>query len=724
MALSKRIIGKSIERVDALEKISGKNKYIDDINFNDGLYGGIVRSNIAHGKYLGYILDSNWQWDDYVIVDSLDITGKNAMLSVISDHPFLVEEDKEINYIGEPCLLIAHKSKDMVLEGIRHIKLNIKPLDIFPDIKQITYMPEEKRPKPHDKTISIDKGNVDNIFNELPKDIKIIEGIYATGYHEQLYLETQGVDAWWKKGKLYILGSLQCPYYVHGAMKSLFNLDDDKVSVMQSDTGGAFGGKEEFPSLLAGHVALLSKKSGKRVRIVFSRKEDILYTTKRHPTITKIKSAVRKDGKIIAIKTETFMDTGAYITLSPVVLARAILHMTAPYEIENVNIKGYLYKTNTPSNGAFRGFGAPQAFFVMETHIERIASQLGLDSIKLRRINYHKKNSLTATCQNLRDDVWCKEVMDKAIKLSNYYKKQEAIKQYNKTHTRMKRGIGLSLVYHGSAFTGSGEKKMSPKLRIDINKKGYVYIRCASIEMGQGAKTVLRQVVADTLNIDMDKVIYENPNTDIVPNSGPTVASRTVIIVGGLIRKACKKAMKEKNYHGKSFEVEYEQPTWINWDEETYKGDAYPGYSYMCSVVELEINLSSLVPRILSITAVVEAGQIINPELARGQIAGGIAQSIGWALIENPIYHNGLMRNPSLSKYLIPSIEDIPELKIEFLDTAQDSKEYKPKGIGELPMNSPCVASTIALSNALNINIDEIPLNASKLYSLLEYGGK
>lgn len=718
----KRLVGKSIPRVDAPEKIRGFAKYIDDYPLQDGLYGAIVRSPVAHGIFKGYALDENWEWAGYTIVSADDITGENAMTSVVSDHPFLAVTGGVINYIGEACLLIAHHSKDMLREGLRRIKLDIEELKPLPDIETQVETDESQRPKPFD-TFNIDKGDPKNIFNSNDPGITIVEGIYTTGHQEQMYLEVQGMESWWEGDKVCVAGSLQCPYYVHGALRSLFGLPADKVRVIQTDTGGAFGGKEEFPSLLAGHVALLSKKSGKRVRIIFDREEDLLYTTKRHPTVSKIRTAVRNDGEIIAVETETFMDTGAYITLSPVVLARCVLHMTAPYEIPHSKIIGHLCKTNTPPNGAYRGFGAPQAFFAMEMHMEDIAKRLKIDPVKLRSINHHRKGSLTMTSQNMGDDVWCAEVLEKAVDLSEYYKKKSEIEAFNKLNSRKKRGIGLSLVYHGAAFTGGGENKMGSVVRLEFDDNGVAHIRASNMDMGQGSKTVLRQIGADTLGVDIDMVRYDNPDTDVVPDSGPTVASRTTMIVGGMIKKACEVALKDSDNKGKVYEVGYEQPPGLKWDEDKFKGDAYPGFSYMASVVELEVDLTTLLPKFLSITAIVEAGQVINPELARGQIAGGIAQSIGWALMENPVYKENLMRNPSLSKLLIPSIEDIPELKIEFLNVSESVKDYAPKGIGELPMNSPSCASAIALSNALDIDIKKIPITASAIYKAISEKG-
>lgn len=709
-----KIIGKSILRTDGKDKITGKSKYIDDIFFKNIIYGGVVRSHISHGIFLDYILDSNWDWSEYTIVDSTDITGINFMSSVISDQPFLVNKGGFINYKGEACVLLAHKEKNKLIEGLRRVKLKIKPLETLLEIKNII---SNKKDILKYHTITIKKGEPKSVFSNLPPTLKVIENVYTTSYQEQMYLELQGIDAWWVDNKLTIFGSLQCPYYVKDAMIKLFCLNDNQVRVVQSVTGGAFGGKEEFPSLIAGYAGLLAKKSNKRVRLVFNRKEDISFTTKRHPTISKVKSAVRrKDGKIIAILIDIFLDSGAYFTLSPVVLSRCVLHLTAPYEIENININGHLLKTNTPPNGAFRGFGAPQAFFSMESHMENIAKQINIDIIKVKKTNSLKKGSLTSTGQNLGEDVWSYEVLKKALKLSQYYDKKKEFDLFNKIHSRKKRGVGLSLVYHGSAFTGSGEKDMKAKVRIDIDKHSKVHIKSSIIDMGQGSKTIMKQIVSEMLDIDIDKIIYENPDTDIVPDSGPTVASRSTVIIGELIRKACKKALLDKDYINKSYEAQYEQPSFMYWNEKQHIGDAYPAYSYMCSVVEIEIDLTTLIPHFLSITCVVEAGQIINPRLARGQIAGGISQSIGWALIEHPIYKGGIIQNATLSKLLFPSVEDLPEFKIEFLN----KNGNKSKGIGELPMNGPGVASTIALSRALNFDeINKIPFNSSEIFELL-----
>jgi CO/xanthine dehydrogenase Mo-binding subunit len=512
-----------------------------------------------------------------------------------------------------------------------------------------------------------------------------------------------------------VYGSLQCPFYVIKALKSLLGASRH-VRVVQTETGGGFGGKEEYPSMIAGHAALLALKSGRPVKIIYDRVEDMVATTKRHPSIVRHRTGVTRDGRLVAMDVDVCLDGGAYVTLSPVVLSRGCIHAAGPYRCDNIRIRGRAMFTNTPPNGAFRGFGAPQTEFAMEVHMERIAEALGMDPVTLREINALSPGDTTATGQVMRDDCSARLVLDEAVRRTDYRSKRDACRGTN-------RAVGLALFYHGAGFTGGGERTLNSKARLDLTERG-VRIAVGSTEIGQGTRTMHAQIVAEALGIPYEDVEVAQPDTSVVADSGPTVASRTCMVVGKILEecavemKARLGALSPAQYfaqHG-PFSVlrTYEPPDWIEWDEHSYRGDAYATYAWGCDVVELEIDRDTFEVRPIALTAVHEFGRPIHPALARGQIEGGTAQGMGYALLEHVVMKNGAMANAQLTNYVIPTSLDTPELDVVMLENPYPGGPFGAKGLGELPMDGPAPAVVNAL-RSFALDVREIPATPEHL---------
>jgi CO/xanthine dehydrogenase Mo-binding subunit len=427
--------------------------------------------------------------------------------------------------------------------------------------------------------------------------------------------------------------------------------------------------------------------------------EDMLATTKRHPFVVRHRTGVTRAGDITAMSVEILVDGGAYCTLSPVVTSRGALHASGPYRCDNVRIDGRCVMTNTPPNGAFRGFGAPQTLFAVEVHMERIAERLGIDSLELRRRNALRPGDATATGQILAADCSAREVLEEAVRRSDYIARRRACEGTN-------RGIGLALFFHGSGFTGIGEVKLASRAALEVTERG-VRILAATVDMGQGTRTVHAQIVADALGIPLEDVEVVDPDTDIVPDSGPTVASRTTMVVGGILQSAALELKEElagatpQEYfaqHGRLIVMrEYERPPGMVWDEDTYKGDAYATHAWACDVAEVELDPDTYEVRPLLLTAVQDIGKAINPVLAAGQIEGGSAQGVGFALIENVVMRNGGMANPTLTNYTIPTTLDTPPMDIVIAENPYAYGPYGAKGVGELPIDGPAPALVNAL---------------------------
>jgi len=688
-----RAVGNSVVRKDGIGKATGGALYADDIVFPGMLFGRTIRSTIPRGRVKSIRLD--FDTTGFTIVDYRDVPGKNAVALIAEDQPFLVEG--EVRHMAEPIMLLAHEDRERLNAANVVIEYEAKEEPLFD--------PEQSRQVY--KTIDIEKGDVTTAL--AGDDLVIVEGTYRTGHQEHIYIEPNGMIAVPEGAGVAVHGSMQCPFYVLKALRCLFG-EHAAVRVIQTETGGGFGGKEEYPSMIAGHAALLAIKSGRPVKIIYDRVEDMVATTKRHPAIVRHRTAVTREGRLVAMDIDVLLDGGAYITLSPTVLSRGCIHAAGPYRCDNIHIHGRAVFTNTPPNGAFRGFGAPQTEFAVEVHMDRIAEALGMDPVEVRRMNALRPGDTTATGQTLRDDCSALMVLEEAVRRTDFLKKRDAYKGTN-------RAMGLSLFYHGAGFTGGGERTLKSRARLELTPTG-VRIATGSTEIGQGTRTMHAQIVTDALGIPYEDVTVAQPDTARVADSGPTVASRTCMVVGKILEE-CAHEMKEKlgglspaeyyAQHGPvTVERMYEPPDWITWDDKTYRGDAYATFGWGCDVIELEVDPDTYEVRPVKLTAVQEFGRPIHPALARGQIEGGTAQGLGYALLERVVMRNGAMANSTLTNYTIPTTLDMPELDVVMMENPYPGGPFGAKGLGELPMDGPAPAVVNAIRH-LGLDLREIP---------------
>jgi CO/xanthine dehydrogenase Mo-binding subunit len=727
-------IGKPVPRKEGRKKVTGQALYVDDLSFPDMLHGATVRSPVARGKITKISFDGDLPWDDFVIVTAKDIPGANHVALILNDQPYLA--DGFVNHPEEPVLLLAHKDKYLVAEARRHVRIEIEELPAVFSLedalakKEIIWGEDNVF-----KKFLVDKGNVDEAWANADF---IIEGEYETGAQEQLYIENNGAIAIANPGDgVTVWGSMQCPYYVHKALVKLFGLPEEKIRIIQTETGGGFGGKEEYPSLIAGHAALLAWKSGKPVKIVYDRAEDMVATTKRHPSRTRHKTAVTKGGKLLAVEIDFVIDGGAYCTLSPVVLSRGTIHAAGPYVCPNVRIHSRAVATNVPPHGAFRGFGAPQSIFALERHMDKVAHTLGLTPEEFRRRNFIHEGETTATSQIIRERVDMDHLLTRALQLSDYHAKRERFARENHNGDGgfgAKRGIGFATFMHGAGFTGSGEVYLQSVVSAEATTEGKVRILAASTEIGQGTNTIFSQIASEALGLDFESIEIVQPDTGRVPNSGPTVASRTSMVVGKLVESAVlglkqtltgsgllpaeygqskfKKACADyiAKFGSLKTSSTYQPPPNVHWDDEKYQGDAYGAYAWAVYVAEVSFDELTYEARVEDFVAMQEVGRVLNPVLAAGQIEGGVAQAIGFTLFENVVWKDGRMVNNQMTNYIIPTPADIPPIRVYFEENPYAYGPGGAKGIGELPMDGAAPAILNAIENATGVSFNRIPL--------------
>jgi CO/xanthine dehydrogenase Mo-binding subunit len=737
-----RIVGSPVPRKEGVDKLLGLARYVDDIDRESMWHGVTVRSTIARGLIRSIEFDRRIDWSEFAVVTAASIPGQNHIQLIFADQPCLA--DGKVNHCDEPIVLLAHPDKHKAREAALGVKITYEPLPPVFTIEEserqdgIVWGADNVL-----KSFLLEKGDVDSVWAGA---VHIVEGEYRTGAQEHLYIENNGVIAEYSEAAgLTIWGSLQCPYYVHKSLMAVFGLPEDKVRVIQTETGGAFGGKEDYPSVLASHAALLARRCGHPVKMVYDRIEDLAATTKRHPSRVRHRTAVDANGKLLAMDIDLATDGGAYSTLSSTVLSRATLHSPGPYVCPNVRVRSRAWATNTVPYGAFRGFGAPQAIFAIERHMDEIAAAIGMDPIELRRRNFLHDGDTTATEQVMREPVILDQLLDQALAESDYAAKRIRFARENPRNP-VKRGMGIAAFYHGSGFTGSGERYLNSLAGIDVTTENKVRVLVSSTEFGQGTNTILTQIAAEAIGLDYDDVTMAPPDTSIVPNSGPTVASRTSMVVGRLIQRASLQLVQMLREHAGLAEhftreeffaacerlrrvkgevvslCRYEAPPGIFWDDQKYRGEAYPAYAWSVQVAQVAVDTVTYSAEVEGFWSVQEAGRVLNPVLAGGQIEGGIAQGIGYALYEKVVLQNGHMINNQMTNYIMPTAEDVPPIHVSFVEIPFSHGGFGAKGIGELPHDGPAPAILNAIRDAVGISFTTIPLLPEDLFQRLATG--
>lgn len=754
MVDSTHLLGSSPLRKEGRAKVVGAAQYIDDLSLPDMWFGATVRSAVARGRIRAIHCAADVDWTEFVIVTAADIPGENTIVHLTKDHPCLAAEF--VNHPEEPIVLLAHRDKAALLAGVRGVRIEYDPL---PGIFTIEESEAAVAGEDRERIIweGSHAGGTANCFKQycmysgeahatetgLGRAFEeadfIVEGEYHTGAQEQLYIENNGVIAECFKApdgsleSVCVRGSLQCPFYVVHALTLVFGLPEHKCRVIQVETGGAFGGKEDFPSVIGCHAALLAMKCGHPIKLTYDRAEDMAATTKRHPSRTRHRTAVSNDGRLLGGTIDFAIDGGAYATLSPVVLSRGTLHAPGPYKWPHLRVRAKAMATNLPPHGAFRGFGAPQSLFALERHMDKIAKVIGLSPEELRRRNFLTTGDCTATGQQLHEPVDMQHLLTRALTESDYHAKLARFAEENKT-SPIKRGVGFAAFMHGSGFTGSGERRLNSLVQLDLLADGRPRILVSSTEFGQGTNTILCQVAAQTLNLPFEDITIAQPDTSLVPNSGPTVASRTAMIVGKLIERAGHQLLATlrahahlpENHTADDFKtcsqrylaqhgtlresVRYEPATRIHWDDDLYRGDAYPGYAWAVYVAEVAVDMNTYVATCTQFDALQEVGKVLHPVLAKGQIEGGVAQGIGYALYEKCVWKEGRMMNNQMTNYIMPTSADLPAIHVHFEEIPSIHGPQGAKGIGELPMDGPAPAILNAIENATGLVFNTIPL--------------
>lgn len=736
-----------------MDKVTGKAAYLEDVHIPGMWVSGVLRSPVAAGQLHGVTRNPSFDWDRVCVITAKELPGPNVVAMIRDDFEILA--DKRISYATQPLALVAAPDDATLREALAALSADITPEEPVLTIEDSLAV---KAKVWGDNNVMdeflVHRGDIDKGFAEA--DL-IIKKTYRTGYQEHIYLETQCMAAVPSDNGVEVFGSMQCPYYVLKALVKALNLPAGQLRVRQTTTGGAFGGKEEYPSALAVWVALLARASGRPVRMVYDRSEDMQVSTKRHPSRIIYKMGFKKDGSIVAADVDVILDGGANTSMTKVVLARSVLHATGCYNVPNACIRSRAVATNTPSNGAFRGFGAPQSLYAVERQMDLAAAELGLSPFDIRMKNVLRRGDSFPYGQVMHDGVYAAEVLEDAVQRSEYLRKHAA---YANQTGRIRKGIGLSVCLHGGGFTGSGEDNMGTTVHVEYLPDGQVEVLSGCTDMGQGACTVLPMMAAEALGLPMNRVSLPLPDTTRVPDSGPTVASRTTMFVGRVTQDACKnmlsllaefvaekKAAATPEFTDGAFvsngqrlmSFDEAAALWLTergplvgkatfqpdpncvWDEVKFEGSAYKGYSWLAQVVELEVDLDMYEIRCLHSTISTEVGRAINPLQVVGQMEGGVLQSYGWGYLEDmKLTPQGTYDCSHMNAYMIPTTLDTPRFSVKIFEEPSPVGGYGSKGIGELSCDGGAPAIAAAIDNACGFFTTEIPITGEYLFGLLE----
>lgn len=743
-------VGRPVSRVDADVKVRGDAAFLSDLRFPDMWEAAVATPSVAHAVVRGVRVPTTAA--DGIVLVAADIPGINEIGIARRDQPLLVTD--RVRSAGDRLAIVAAPTRAAAAALANAVTADLEPLPVVEDVEQAI---SPGAPLIHQggniaARLRVTRGDIDEVWAKA--DV-IIQGVYRTGWQEHAYLEPQGAVAVPEgDGRMVVYSTCQCPFYVRGAVADVLGRPQSMVRVLQTFTGGAFGGKEDYPSEVAACAALLAQASRRPVRLVYDREDDFRWSTKRHRTVISHRLAANSAGRMLGMQIEALYDAGAYAGLSVVVAERGNSSACGPYELEAVDVRTSVVYTNGLFGGAFRGFGAPQVTFATERQVDELARRLGMDPVSLRRMNLWRSGSIAASGEVLRGRVAVIETLQRAVRVAGYRRRRRG-----SNPPEVLRGVGVATSYYGNNLHKGGERLDRGHARVTINADGSVNVAVGLTEMGQGLLTAVAQIVAEELGVRPGRVVVAHVDTDTVQDSGPTVASRGTIMSGmparraaAALRRRMLRAARRKGVvnpdirreaivdrlsneavmtwddlvglcHAERVEMSatgFYHPPLRPFDPATGQGRPYAVNSYTTHVAEVQVDSATGLVRLLRVTAVHDVGRVVFPEGLRGQIEGGIVQGAGCALSECLVAKEGVLRNPGFADYAIPGIADTPEIRMEVIEHPWKGGPFGAKGIGEPSLIGVPAAIANAVSDALKVTVTEIPLTPERVLGLLQ----
>ncbi|MDX9826327.1 MAG: molybdopterin-dependent oxidoreductase [Spirochaetia bacterium] len=719
---------------ESIGHLRGETKYIDDLpEPKDCLHGAVRLSESARGRILSMDTGAALALDPSVrVLSAADVPGENQIGFTRPDEPVLPEGEWE--YWGQPIALVLAKTGQLARKAAAALAIDWEALPAQTDPRAAAVAGDFILPS---RTIAW--GDAEKSFDGCSF---VVSGRVDSGGQEHVYLETQGAYAELRdNGTVFVISSSQSPTGVQRALARSLGLPMNKVEVEARRLGGAFGGKEDQAALWASLAALGARVSGKPVKLYLDRKTDLRATGKRHPYTSDFKIGADKDGRILAFQAEYFQNSGCSCDLSPAILARTLLHATGSYRVPNGKVTGHMCRTNLPSFTAFRGFGAPQAFFVFEAALDALAQAMALPREELQRKNLYREGDSSYFGMPMKS-VRAEEAFGRLMEAAAWDRLKAEIKEFNAIHKWEKKGAALLPVCFGISFTKLPMNQAGAL--VHVYQDGSVLVSTGAIEMGQQVSRKIGVIAARTLGIPLDWIRVERTSTLTVANTVPTAASTGSDLNGMAAKAACEEILarlkakaaqllsapaqelgigegrlqrKGKDTgmgwkelveaaHGSRIDLSahgfYATPG-LFYDMKTERGTpfAYHVYGAACVVVRLDVLRARC--KLESAWIVHDSGNSLDEKVDLGQIEGAFAQGLGWTLLEDLRFSSdGRLLSDSLSTYKLPDISFMPEkLVVEILPGRENPlTPFNSKAVGEPPLQYG-LAAYFALLEAL-----------------------
>jgi CO/xanthine dehydrogenase Mo-binding subunit len=739
-----RSIGKDCTRFGVVDRLKGRPVFSADVELDRPLSLRVLRSTRAHAGILKIDPEGAYRVKGVIrVFTAHDVPGRNLTGIINKDRPLLAAD--KVRFIGDAVALVAAESEEAAERALGEIEVTYEDLPAVMDPEEAL---KENAPRIHEKgnllfTRKVKKGDVDGAFERCAA---VVERTYRTPFLEHTYLEPDAGAGYPEgDGTIVIIASTQNPHYDHSEVVSLLGVEDDRVRIVQAATGGGFGSKLDLN--MQGFIGLALYHLKRPVRYVYSREESYLATSKRHPLTMTVKTGADERGRLLAMKTRIICDTGAYGSYGLAVASRAAVHATGPYAVENVDVETLCVYTNQPVSGAMRGFGVPQVAFAHESQLDLIAASLGLDPLEIRRINCLRPGSETVTGQCVTESVGIGDCLD-AVR--PHYEWAAKTWRAGETSPSRRRGVGIGAMWYGIGNTGV-QNPSTAQVEIGLDGSLTLYTGCADI--GQGSSTVLSQIVAEILGLAPEDIRIVAADTKYTTNAGATSASRQTYISGNAVRDAADKmadllltegvdllkvpkdslvldsglirhvndprravplikAVKRAHKRGLPLKWQgYFDPVTEPLDPETGQGVPYATYAFACHLALVTADVLTGQVEVHKIVAAHDVGRAIYPEGVIGQICGGVAMGVGFALMEE--YVPG--KTESIKDYHIPTCRDMPEVLPIIVESPEPTGPFGAKGVGEPALVPTAPAILNALSDALGERIYSLPANPERV---------
>lgn len=750
---SYHVVGRNCDSADAFDKVLGVTRFITDLKFDNMLVAKVLRSPHPHAKILRIDTSRAEKVRGVAaILTAKDIPGTNIFGVHVQDRSVLC--DHKVRSIADVVALVVGESDDVVDESLSRIRVSYEVLEAV-------FTPREalKRgaPRIHEggnilKHHKVRKGDVESAFARCSV---IVEGEYQTQTTDGCPLETEAALArMGDQGVLEIWASTQIPGYDLKQIMVALGLAREGIELIVPPIGGGFGTKCEINCQIL--VGLAALKTGRPVRMYWSREESFRGHQKRHPSWYKVKTGATADGKILALKEEIFLDAGAYASWSLGVLRNATFFSTGPYDVPNVHIDAYSVFTNNIHSGAHRGFGACQAAFASELQIEKLAEKLHMDPAKIREKNAIDEGGGLSNQDLITGSVGLKETLKKTLETVDWDKSNREIGQFNSQTTgSTRRGVGLACV-----FKNVGRLDDHAEAVVEVSpERVTVYINSA--EIGQGVRTTIAQIAAEALGVPLEKVCVGPNISSTSPLSGGTFASRQTLCSGNAVFAAAREVKQkilnraaerwgvspgdvrlvndqiigpEDSIISLANYVAHEQNEGIHFrekgvfqappsgepDPETGKGASWYAYTFGTQVAIVEVDIETGEVVVKDLVAVHDVGRAINPKAVEGQIEGGVSAGLGYALMEDFVLERGQIVTRDLEKYPIPTAMDMPLVGSSYVEENEWQGPFGAKGFAECPVLATAPAIINAIHNATGVWIDQLPATPERVFRVLQ----